>query len=269
MASVSNIKQRLTFFSLPVSCTPTNVKASLRCYSNSAAVTWEPASGALSYVAVGVTTDGSQRIECNNTMPYCDLSNLQCGQTYNVSVFGHDESCNSTESNKTNVRTGIMSMSGSKFNSLHFAVWSYRRCKFCNFEFGSCFVSQLPVHPRTWLLIHNVLKVPWSSPGLPTLTYSISLWQQWATLERDSIATPATVNAHLTICPADSATTSLCCPSEMPVKANQALWWKTVQVNFSQQKLNLLYRSYLFWTEWKLLLKDRLILFMCTVFSGV
>lgn len=106
--------KHLTFFSLPVSCKPTSVKASLRCYSNSAAVTWEPPSGALSYVAVGVTSDGSQRTECNNTMAYCDLSNLQCGQTYNVSVFGHDESCSSTESNKTFVRTGIMSMSGSK-----------------------------------------------------------------------------------------------------------------------------------------------------------
>ncbi|MEQ2211430.1 hypothetical protein XENOCAPTIV_000725 [Xenoophorus captivus] len=90
---------------------PTNVRASLRCQTNSAAVTWERASGALSYVAVGVTTDGGHRAECNNTMTYCDLSNLQCGQTYNVSVFGLDESCSSVESNKTYVRTGMSSRS--------------------------------------------------------------------------------------------------------------------------------------------------------------
>ncbi|PWA21255.1 hypothetical protein CCH79_00009504 [Gambusia affinis] len=88
-----------------VPCKPTNVGASLRCHSNSAAVTWEQASGALSYVAVGVTADGTHRAECNNTMTYCDLSNLQCGQTYSVSVFGLDESCTGVESNKTRVRT--------------------------------------------------------------------------------------------------------------------------------------------------------------------
>ncbi|XP_013856236.1 fibronectin type III domain-containing protein 7, partial [Austrofundulus limnaeus] len=84
---------------------PTNVKASLRCNSNSAAVTWEPASGALAYVAVGVTTDGRYQTKCNNTMTYCDLSNLQCGQTYNVSVFGYDDSCSGMESDKAFVRT--------------------------------------------------------------------------------------------------------------------------------------------------------------------
>ncbi|CAB1419901.1 unnamed protein product [Pleuronectes platessa] len=66
-----------------VPCTPTNVKASLLCHSNSAAVTWERASGAVSYLAVAVTADGSHRTECNNTMTHCDLDDLQCGQTYN------------------------------------------------------------------------------------------------------------------------------------------------------------------------------------------
>ncbi|XP_027882788.1 uncharacterized protein fndc7b [Xiphophorus couchianus] len=88
-----------------VPCKPTNVGASLRCLSNSAAVTWEWASGALSYVAVGVTTDGKHRARCNNTMTYCDLSDLQCGQTYYVSVFSLDESCSGVESNQTLVRT--------------------------------------------------------------------------------------------------------------------------------------------------------------------
>lgn len=106
------IRQQTSYFlSLPVPCNPTNVKASLRCNSNSAAVTWEPASGALAYVAVGVTMDGIYQTKCNNTMTYCDLSNLQCGQTYNVSVFGYDDSCNSMESDKTFVRTGIINKS--------------------------------------------------------------------------------------------------------------------------------------------------------------
>ncbi|KAM9761579.1 uncharacterized protein fndc7b [Menidia menidia] len=88
-----------------VPCRPTSVKASLHCHSNSAAVTWERASGALSYLAVGVTADTSHRVECNNTMTFCDLSELQCGQTYNVSVFGQDESCSSEESDSARVQT--------------------------------------------------------------------------------------------------------------------------------------------------------------------
>ncbi|XP_034439595.1 uncharacterized protein LOC117760582 [Hippoglossus hippoglossus] len=88
-----------------VPCTPTNVKASLLCHSNSAAVTWERASGAVSYLAVAVTADGSHQTQCNNTMTHCDLDDLQCGQTYNVSVFAQDESCSSVESNRSYVRT--------------------------------------------------------------------------------------------------------------------------------------------------------------------
>ncbi|XP_071342815.1 uncharacterized protein [Trachinotus anak] len=98
-----NSRAYLNLQSVP--CSPTNVKASLRCHSNSAAVTWERASGAVSYLAVGVTADGSHETECNNTMTHCDLSNLQCGQTYNVSVFGQDEYCSSVESDKAYVQT--------------------------------------------------------------------------------------------------------------------------------------------------------------------
>ncbi|XP_029003162.2 fibronectin-like [Betta splendens] len=93
----------LTLQSVP--CSPTNVKASLRCQSNSAAVTWEQASGASSYYAVGVTADPSHQRVCNNTLTYCDLSDLQCGQTYNVSAFAQDESCSSVQSNTAYVKT--------------------------------------------------------------------------------------------------------------------------------------------------------------------
>lgn len=93
---------------LTVPCKPTNIKASLQCNSNSAAVTWEGASGALYYRSVGVSQDGSHRVECNNTLTHCDLSDLQCGQTYNVSVFAVDESCSSAVSDKAYVKTGMV-----------------------------------------------------------------------------------------------------------------------------------------------------------------
>ncbi|XP_056895182.1 fibronectin-like isoform X2 [Takifugu flavidus] len=88
-----------------VPCRPTNVQASLQCHLNSAAVTWERSSGAQSYRVVGVTEDGSHQIECNNTATRCDLTDLQCGRYYNISVFGLDEFCSSVESDKAYVRT--------------------------------------------------------------------------------------------------------------------------------------------------------------------
>lgn len=96
--------------SVPVPCRPTNVQASLQCNSNSAAVTWDQASGALSYLALGVTDDGSHQVDCNNTVTHCDLSDLQCGQNYSVSVFSLDESCSSVESDKAYLQTGIVNM---------------------------------------------------------------------------------------------------------------------------------------------------------------
>lgn len=44
-------------------------------------------------------------------MTHCDLSDLQCGQIYNVTVFGQDESCSSVQSDKAYVHTGKVSFS--------------------------------------------------------------------------------------------------------------------------------------------------------------
>ena len=103
---ICNLTVYLSSFYFPVPCTPTNVMASLECHSNSAAVTWERASGALSYVAVGITEDGSHRTECNSSLTQCDLEDLQCGQNYSISVYALDESCSSVESNRAYLRRG-------------------------------------------------------------------------------------------------------------------------------------------------------------------
>ncbi|XP_054458914.1 fibronectin-like [Anoplopoma fimbria] len=157
-----NSRAYLNLQSVP--CRPTNVKASLRCHSNSAAVTWERASGALSYLAVGVTEDGSNKTECNNTMTHCDLINLQCGKTYNVSVFSQDESCSSVESDKAYVRTapcppqdvaikaecddGAMAVSWSPnpdAQHFHVAALSNTRARlYCNSSGTGCTISDLP-----------------------------------------------------------------------------------------------------------------------------
>lgn len=87
-------------------CAPTSVQASLVCLSNSAAVTWQSASGALSYQAEGITVDGTHMVYCNSSVTHCNLEHLLCGETYNVSVLSMDNTCSSEESLFTQVRTG-------------------------------------------------------------------------------------------------------------------------------------------------------------------
>ncbi|XP_016331309.1 uncharacterized protein LOC107680061 [Sinocyclocheilus anshuiensis] len=88
-----------------VPCAPTNVQTSLACLSNSVAVTWQSASGALSYQAEGLTVDGTHMVYCNSSMTHCNLEHLLCGETYNVSVLSMDHTCNSEESLFTQVHT--------------------------------------------------------------------------------------------------------------------------------------------------------------------
>ncbi|XP_056304665.1 uncharacterized protein LOC130216807 [Danio aesculapii] len=88
-----------------VPCPPTSVQASLVCLSNSAAVTWQSASGALSYQAAGITIDGAQRAYCNSNVTHCNLEHLSCGQTYNISVLSMDQACSSEYSLFTQLHT--------------------------------------------------------------------------------------------------------------------------------------------------------------------
>ncbi|XP_017573413.2 uncharacterized protein LOC108439482 [Pygocentrus nattereri] len=84
-----------------VPCVPTRVQASLLCSSNSAAVTWQTASGVLGYQVEGVSADGLHKVSCNSSLPHCDLQQLHCGMSYNVTVVALDNTCHSGRSTTT------------------------------------------------------------------------------------------------------------------------------------------------------------------------
>lgn len=152
---------------LPVPCRPTEVQASLQCHSNSAAVSWEGSSGAQSYLVVGVAEDGSHQVECNSTSTHCDLSHLQCGQKYNISVFGLDESCSSVESDKAYMRTGNVNKKQPRYDNkycIHLEEYIPPPHSLC----------QLLVHHRMWMLFPSVPMAPWSCPGPKTRTRNTS-----------------------------------------------------------------------------------------------
>ncbi|KAJ8277963.1 hypothetical protein GJAV_G00082190 [Gymnothorax javanicus] len=80
-----------------VPCAPHNVQVSLQCPYSFASITWERGSGALSYQAMGKATN-KHLTTCNSSATYCDLEELQCGQTYNVSVLSVNDDCATAES---------------------------------------------------------------------------------------------------------------------------------------------------------------------------
>lgn len=70
-----------------------------------AQVTWGAAGGASSYSAEAVADQGSA-VRCNATGNNCLLTDLQCGQIYNVSVTAHTWECDSETSLTHRITTG-------------------------------------------------------------------------------------------------------------------------------------------------------------------
>ncbi|XP_026005797.1 fibronectin type III domain-containing protein 7-like [Astatotilapia calliptera] len=72
-------------------CAPFNVSSQLICSARAAHVSWDPSPNALSY-AVEAISDG-QTLTCNSSSPNCALSNLLCGQAYEIVVTATDGTC--------------------------------------------------------------------------------------------------------------------------------------------------------------------------------
>uniref|UniRef100_A0A3Q2E2M1 Fibronectin type-III domain-containing protein n=1 Tax=Cyprinodon variegatus TaxID=28743 RepID=A0A3Q2E2M1_CYPVA len=84
-------------------CDPANVAASLNCLSDVVTVTWSASAGADQYT---VLAEASGHVDsCNSTGTSCELTELQCGENYTVTVLAGDTMCNSSILAKTNVLT--------------------------------------------------------------------------------------------------------------------------------------------------------------------
>lgn len=73
-------------------CMAENVAASLDCYNNSAEVSWSSVKGAESYL-VSAFGDNGHQVSCETNEDECDLTELQCGQVYNVSLTAVNTHC--------------------------------------------------------------------------------------------------------------------------------------------------------------------------------
>ncbi|XP_067454263.1 serine-rich adhesin for platelets [Thunnus thynnus] len=99
----SSISTTVLLVSAP--CSAGNVTVNMDCYNNTAEVSWSSASGASSYLVTAVSADGSWA-SCETAEGQCDLTELQCGQTYNVSLVAISDHCQTETNSNVTFNTG-------------------------------------------------------------------------------------------------------------------------------------------------------------------
>lgn len=87
-------------------CQPSGIEAIMDCLADSAAITWQPGIGAMSYVTE-LTASSGRIASCATNYTHCQLSSLQCGEQYNVTVKALGETCNNTAQMEGYLTTGV------------------------------------------------------------------------------------------------------------------------------------------------------------------
>lgn len=78
--------------------------SALHCLSGVVTVSWGASAGSKYYTALARATGHADY--CNSNGTSCELTGLQCGKDYTVTVLAGDGNCNSSVLAKTNVTTG-------------------------------------------------------------------------------------------------------------------------------------------------------------------
>ncbi|XP_057713501.1 fibronectin type III domain-containing protein 7-like [Corythoichthys intestinalis] len=87
-------------------CAPENVSATLVCSNHSALVSWVGSHSAVEYTVTSTGQDAHTH-ECHTNTTSCQLSNIHCGETYDVVVTPHSESCAGTPSQVYSFQAGL------------------------------------------------------------------------------------------------------------------------------------------------------------------
>lgn len=82
-----------------------SIEAVIDCQVDSATINWQPGTGATAYVAE-LTASLGHTICCTTNRTNCELSSIQCGEKYNVSVRALGDTCNSTAQMAGYLQTG-------------------------------------------------------------------------------------------------------------------------------------------------------------------
>ncbi|XP_069798452.1 fibronectin type III domain-containing protein 7-like [Narcine bancroftii] len=80
-----------------VSCIPQNLDVQLDCDTNDASVLWSHTRGAVSYSATAEGSDG-HTVSCETSKKECQITELHCGQMYNLTLTALDGVCDNSQS---------------------------------------------------------------------------------------------------------------------------------------------------------------------------
>ncbi len=75
-----------------VPCAPKNVSAALICLSHSALVSWVGSPSAIKYNVTMTGQDGHTH-HCHTNTTSCQLADIHCGETYNITVTPYSQTC--------------------------------------------------------------------------------------------------------------------------------------------------------------------------------
>lgn len=89
----------------PAPCVPQNIQNNLDCLSGVLNITWQ-STGYVDQFHASVVSSTGHVSSCKTEQHHCVVRNMQCGQTYNVTMLAQDEVCNSSYSPTKQVITG-------------------------------------------------------------------------------------------------------------------------------------------------------------------
>lgn len=88
-------------------CQASGIEAEIDCEADSATISWQPGVGAVSYVTE-LTASSGHTTRCATNHTNCELSSLQCGEEYNVTVKALGDTCNNTAQMAGYLTTGAL-----------------------------------------------------------------------------------------------------------------------------------------------------------------
>lgn len=87
-------------------CPHSGLRTSLDCNTNTAVVSWTTGIGILYYNATAQAFGSIDKQTCSTNGSSCNISSLQCGESYKVSVSGQGLYCSSPAQDWQRVNTG-------------------------------------------------------------------------------------------------------------------------------------------------------------------
>ncbi|KAL0158841.1 hypothetical protein M9458_046917, partial [Cirrhinus mrigala] len=129
------------------------------CPSGVLLLSWDRKEDAEGYIATIVSKTSGELVYCNSSLPSCNVSSLQCGDSYSVQIRSYNGSCLSMPSSPLVVR---------EVPCVPTDVTARRTC-------GNSTVEVSPMLPLLWVMTGIVQSVPPTQQHVASLTCTVAV----------------------------------------------------------------------------------------------